>query len=867
MKKRLIAIACLLFAAMLAFFAAAQAEETPDVLLTDAITDAAVLRYIKNNYTVSDDYYMTQEDLEKVDTICLDFAYSSMVSLDGISIFPNLTDLTVLSNSNITSLSLAGLNKLESLVVSDCPVLTTVDFSNNTSIGFRSADMGGNGITSIITNGSLPVQRLNVNNNPLKSLDLSNFAQLQQFYGFSCGLEKLILPQTSTLEVVCCYSNKISSLNLSGCSGLKELDAHANQIAELALPATSNLKEMDLCGNRLTSLVLSGCGDLTNLDCSENRLSEIDITACPNLHIHSSYFGAQGTDVYLKPINVIATADQAAESWNENDTYVKVNGTPLWSPVTKVSAVYSKADKTITFEASATTTGPVDWFWMLIDGSGNPLDEQGGEGLDDGSALRSVWDLTALELTDEELDYVISLLPEAEAIFVIRDYNCGSYTRIKLSGFGPEIMSITLPPIVAAGENASFEVEAEGSGTLTYQWEVSADEGATWSACAADSAKTASLSIKAEGALDGNLYRCVVTDEGGSTTSPEIPLTVTPGILAQPEVLNAAAGDTVAFSITADGAAGLTYQWQMSKDEGETWSNCSGSSARTASISITPTLTYSGRLYRCVVTDKNGASITSEEAALTVHKALKITAQPVDVTADTGTNAKFTVKAAGEGLTYQWKYRKTAESKWAKTTSTGYDTKTLTIPATLTKNGYQYQCIITDQYGASVTSDAVTLTVHTALKITAQPVNATATAGTDAKFTVKATGDGLKYQWQLLKTADGTWARTTATGYNTATITIPATVTKNGYQYRCVITDEYGRDITSEAAVLTVQAALKISTQPVSATAEAGANAKFTVKAAGDGLTYQWQVLKTADGTWAKTSETGSTTAALTIAA
>ncbi|MCQ2458716.1 MAG: hypothetical protein MJ142_08330, partial [Clostridia bacterium] len=71
--------------------------------------------------------------------------------------------------------------------------------------------------------------------------------------------------------------------------------------------------------------------------------------------------------------------------------------------------------------------------------------------------------------------------------------------------------------------------------------------------------------------------------------------------------------------------------------------------------------------------------------------------------------------------------------------------------------------------------------------------------------TVKVTGEGLKYQWQYRKTADGTWANTTATGYNTATLTVPGTASRNGYQYRCVITDKNGKKVTSNTVTLTVQ--------------------------------------------------------------
>ena len=88
--------------------------------------------------------------------------------------------------------------------------------------------------------------------------------------------------------------------------------------------------------------------------------------------------------------------------------------------------------------------------------------------------------------------------------------------------------------------------------------------------------------------------------------------------------------------------------------------------------------------------------------------------------------------------------------------------------------------------------------------ISTQPKSVSAAIGTTAKFTVAATGGGLKYQWQV-STDGSTWKNSSATGYNTKTISLKATASKNGYRYRCVITDANGSKMTSTAAKLTVK--------------------------------------------------------------
>src|SRR3954470_2110613 len=53
--------------------------------------------------------------------------------------------------------------------------------------------------------------------------------------------------------------------------------------------------------------------------------------------------------------------------------------------------------------------------------------------------------------------------------------------------FSPTAIVFTQQPsatTVCEGSNASFTITATGSGTLTYQWQVSTDAGATWSGVA-----------------------------------------------------------------------------------------------------------------------------------------------------------------------------------------------------------------------------------------------------------------------------------------------------------------------------------------------------------------------------------------------
>ena len=102
---------------------------------------------------------------------------------------------------------------------------------------------------------------------------------------------------------------------------------------------------------------------------------------------------------------------------------------------------------------------------------------------------------------------------------------------------------------------------------------------------------------------------------------------------------------------------------------------------------------------------------------------------------------------------------------------------------------------------------AVIRNVRKELKITQDPTDVTVSENGEAVFTVKAEGTGLSYQWQFQPSNNATdWSSTSATGATTSRLLIVASTYRNGYKYRCVITDARGNSITSRAAVLTITA-------------------------------------------------------------
>ena len=87
-----------------------------------------------------------------------------------------------------------------------------------------------------------------------------------------------------------------------------------------------------------------------------------------------------------------------------------------------------------------------------------------------------------------------------------------------------------------------------------------------------------------------------------------------PVITRPPQDVSGEDGATATFTVTAIGTGTLTYQWQTLF--GGAWSNISGATSATYSVTIAPAL--DGTEYRCVVTDENSIQTASLPATLTV---------------------------------------------------------------------------------------------------------------------------------------------------------------------------------------------------------------------------------------------------------
>ena len=399
---------------------------------------------------------------------------------------------------------------------------------------------------------------------------------------------------------------------------------------------------------------------------------------------------------------------------------------------------------------------------------------------------------------------------------------------------GPAITSQPANATVAQGNTTSFTVTASGTAPLNFQW---LKNGANISGATSNI-----LTLSAVTTNDAASYSVIVTNSVGVIASSSATLTVlvSPTIIASPANATVTQGNSAAFTVTASGTAPLTYQWLKN---GVNISGATSATLTFASAATTDAANYS-------VTVANAAgSATSAAAALTVQTAPSIVTQPASQFGALGSTITLSVSASGTGpLNYQWFQSGVALADGGNVS--GSSSNVLTITTLTTNEVATYFVVVSNAFG-SATSATASVSVNATPIISGQPASQYVAAGSNAVFTVTATGTGaLTYQWlkNSVKLANGK----TISGATNSSLTLTKVASKASGNYSVIIKNSYC-SITSATATLTVltppsiTAALRLTpaTRIVTSSAgglvKTGTNINFTVTAAGSApLIYQW---------------------------
>lgn len=388
-----------------------------------------------------------------------------------------------------------------------------------------------------------------------------------------------------------------------------------------------------------------------------------------------------------------------------------------------------------------------------------------------------------------------------------------TYTPSGSSVVAPTITSQPSNVTVVAGSPASLTVQASGTAPLTYQW--------SKNGTAIFGATSATYSIASAASADAGSYTVAVGNSAGTVTSSAATITVQPApippsITSQPSNVTVVAGSPASLSVQASGTAPLSYQWFKGA------SAISG--ATSATFSIASAASADAGSYTVRVTNIAG-TVTSSAVTITVQVPPAITTQPSNVTVVAGSSASLSVQASGTApLSYQWLK--------AGVPISGATSATYSIASATSADAGSYTVTVTNVAG-NVTSSAATITVRVPPSITTQPSNVTVVAGSPFSLTVQASGTApLSYQWFK--------GGTSIAGATSATYSVASAVANSAGSYTVRVTNIAG-NVTSTAAIVTVQTPPTITTQPANLSLVTGTSGSLTVQAAGTApLSYQW---------------------------
>jgi hypothetical protein len=430
--------------------------------------------------------------------------------------------------------------------------------------------------------------------------------------------------------------------------------------------------------------------------------------------------------------------------------------------------------------------------------------------------------------------------------------------------YAPSILTQPSSTTVTEGATATFTAGASGNPVPTVQWQLSTNSGSSWSAISG-ATSTSYTTAATTTANSGYEYRAVFTNSVSSATSSAATLTVksssgAPTVTTQPSALTIKEGEAIVFSAAASGSPAPSLQWEASFNGGSTWNVLTGATSSPFNFGAAY-YAQNGALFRATFTNSAG-SATTNAVLLTVYYAPSVTTQPASTTVSEGATATFTAAASGNPApTVQWQLSTNSGSSWSNisgATSTSY-----TTAATTTANsGYEYRAVFTNSV-SSATSSAATLTVKSsavAPTVTTQPTALTLKAGEEIVFSAAASGTPApSIQWEDSFNGGSTWVVLSGATHSPYDFG-PSSASQNGQILRATFTNSAG-SVTTNGALLTVDYAPSISTQPASTTVKLGASATFTAAASGNPApTVQWQQSTNSGSSWSNISGATSTT-------
>ena len=444
--------------------------------------------------------------------------------------------------------------------------------------------------------------------------------------------------------------------------------------------------------------------------------------------------------------------------------------------------------------------------------------------------------------------------------------SCGNITTtaaLLRVGSAPVVTQDPADVQVCTGGNVTFTALASGVPAPSVRWFVNTGSG--FNIIPGETSTTLTGTGGTGVFVDNARFRAFFQNACGNATTTAAVLRVgsAPVVTLDPVSQSGCVGGNVTFTSTASGTPAPNVRWQANTGSGFT--NISGATSTTLTGTIGTGVFVNGTSFRAVFQNACG-NVTSNAALLTVNVAPSVTTNPTNQTVCAGSTTTFTAAASGSPTpTVQWQVSTNGGGSFSDIA--GATSTTLSFTATAGQNNNQYRAVFTNTCSTATTS-AATLTVNTAPSVTTNPTNQTACSGNTVSFSAAASGTptpGL--QWQVSTNGGGTFTNIGGATSSPLTGTAGSGNFLNGNQFRATFGNSCG-NATTTAAMLTVNVAPSVTTNPTNQTVCAGSTTTFTAAATGTPTpTVQWQVSTNGGGSFSDIAGATSTTLSFTATA
>ncbi|WP_431133643.1 DUF7619 domain-containing protein [Psychroserpens mesophilus] len=182
-------------------------------------------------------------------------------------------------NNLLTSLDLSSMTSLKNLRCSD----NTLTSLNLGSMSLENINCNNNQLINLDLTSLTDLETVYCTNNQLTSIDFPiQAAEFNSLYCSDNNLSSLDVGNLTGLVYLNCQNNVLNSLN-SG-TGLSTLQVSNNELVTIDLSNSPNLYDLYANNNLLTSIDLSNSQILEELHMSNNLFTSIDFSNCTNLN-------------------------------------------------------------------------------------------------------------------------------------------------------------------------------------------------------------------------------------------------------------------------------------------------------------------------------------------------------------------------------------------------------------------------------------------------------------------------------------------------------------------------------------------------------------------------------------------------------